>query len=91
MRYKIKSYSVSVATDSLSITFPVPTEVYSALNADSESGYLDATSKRTILEAIRLIADDTLGGYVLCSTGQKVQGNLQNRCLLLRNSLSNTV
>lgn len=71
MRYRIKNYEVSVATDELYISFRPPQDIFDALTTTSGSSSLDAKSKRRVLESIRLIANETRGGYIMCSTGSK--------------------
>lgn len=71
MRYRIKEYSVAIGATTAQFGIPVSKEVYDSLTISSGS-QLDAASVRKVTEAIRLIADETQGGYALCSTGQKL-------------------
>lgn len=72
MRYRVNSYTATVtqagtAPDTLTISFGISKSVYDSLPAASSTADL----KKAITESVRLIADETLGGYILCSTGQK--------------------
>ena len=51
--------------------FALPTEVLNQLEKEEGSNILTEASKRYIIESVRLIADETQGGYVLMSSGQK--------------------
>lgn len=57
-----------VISDGIHIAFPIPIYAYERLYNKSE----DAIT-REVIESIRLIADETAGGVVLCSTGLKAQ------------------
>lgn len=69
MRYRIPEYSAIVGETTVTISIPVSKDVYDSLTVSE--GVLDAASLNKVIEAIRLIADETRGGYILCSTGQK--------------------
>lgn len=71
MRYRIESYIIAKTSSVLQIGILVPAEVFSKLTTDEETGYLDAASQKYVTESVRLIADETQGGYVVMSTGQK--------------------
>ena len=72
MRYRIKEYYVDKGSEYMQITFFAPADFVDSLNLASGSSYeLDSASKTAVIEAIRLIANETRGGYVICSTGQK--------------------
>ena len=70
MRYRINKYSATIGTNDLTLNVYVSQSVYDMLTID-EQYYLDAASLRKLTEAVRLIADETQGGYVIMSTGQK--------------------
>lgn len=77
MRCRVDKYTANVTSTQLEIEFEVEQKVYDALPdttvvGESEPGI---TLKTAITEAIRLIADETQGGYVVCSTGQKLVVN----------------
>ena len=55
-----------VLSDGLSLAFVIPSEVHEALKQ-----LTDAKCVEVVKEAIRLIADETAGGVILCSTGLK--------------------
>lgn len=73
MRYRVKTYIVQVlsADGLIQVGIVIPPEVYNTLTVDTNTGYLDSASLKYVTESIRLIADETRGGYVLMSTGQK--------------------
>lgn len=71
MRYRIESYIIAKTNLALQIGVLVPADVFSKLTTDEETGYLDAASQKYVTESVRLIADETRGGYVVMSTGQK--------------------
>ena len=57
-----------VISDGFQVTLPIPIYAYERLYNKSES-----VITREVIESIRLIADETAGGVVLCSTGLKAQ------------------
>jgi len=71
MRYRIESYIIAKTNVALQIGVLVPAAVFSKLTTDEETGYLDAASQKYVTESVRLIADETQGGYAVMSTGQK--------------------
>lgn len=76
MRYRIKEYSASVSSTQLVLYIPVPESVMSDIETGT-GGILTTTSREYVIESIRLIADETNGGLILASTGQKgVFGNM---------------
>lgn len=68
MRYRVNTYEIGFGTmpDAILITFPVSEEVYSALSASMSNAL-----KREVTEAVRLIVNETRGGVIIMSTGQK--------------------
>lgn len=68
MRYRVNTYEIGFGTlpDAILITFPVSEEVYFALSATMTNAL-----KREVTEAVRLIANETRGGVIIMSTGQK--------------------
>ena len=72
MRYRLNSYSIGIFdSQNINIKFPIPDKVYYSLTTVSGSNVtLDTASTRRVVEAIRLIADETVS-YNLCMTGQK--------------------
>lgn len=58
----------AVIADGMSIAFAIPLRIYEKLHGKSES-----VITREVIESIRLIADETAGGVVLCSTGLKAK------------------
>ena len=76
MRYRIKEYSASVSSTQLVLYIPVPESVMEDIETGT-GGILTTTSREYVIESIRLIADETNGGLILASTGQKgVFGNM---------------
>ena len=76
MRYRIKEYSASVSSTQLVLYIPVPESVMADIETGT-GGILTTTSREYVIESIRLIADETNGGLILASTGQKgVFGNM---------------
>ena len=77
MRCRVDNYTATVTNTQLEIGFEVEQKVYDALPATTVTGESEPgiTLKTAITEAIRLIADETQGGYVVCSTGQKLVVN----------------
>ena len=76
MRYRIKEYSASVSSTQLVLYIPVPASVMEDIETGT-GGILTTTSREYVIESIRLIADETNGGLILASTGQKgVFGNM---------------
>ena len=73
MRYRIKEYSVlkHPVASLYNFVFALPVEVLNRLEKEEGSNILTEASKRYIIESVRLIADETQGGYVLMSSGQK--------------------
>ena len=74
MRYRIKDYLVSMpgGTDTVNIFINVSKEVYDSLETNSVGGWvLNEESFWKAVEAVRLIVDESRGGYVLCSSGNK--------------------
>ena len=67
MRYRIKDYSVVMPGGYIQISIPEPKGIFDGV----PSATMDDANKRKVMEAVRLIADETKGGYVLMSTGQK--------------------
>ena len=67
MRYRIKDYSVVMPGGYIQISIPEPKGIFDGV----PSATMDDANKRKVVEAVRLIADETRGGYVLMSTGQK--------------------
>jgi len=69
MRYRVKEYwfGTNKLRREVYCHITVSDKVYSALEQAEEDGDL----LRAVTEAVRLIADETQGGYVLMSTGQK--------------------
>lgn len=57
-----------VISDGFQVALPIPIYAYERLYNKSES-----VITREVIESIRLIADETAGGVVLCSTGLKAQ------------------
>ena len=70
MRYRVKEYTAWRSRTQIRLSFEVPQDVYDSLTTSS-TYELDAASTKYVIESCRLIADETQGGYVLCSTGQK--------------------
>ena len=68
MRYRVNTYEVTAASNPrrLAFAFPVSEEVYTSLPASGTQ------LTRAITEAVRLIANETRGGVILMSTGQKL-------------------
>ena len=72
MRYRIKDDYVDKGSEYMQITFFAPADFVDSLVLASGSSYeLSSASTAAVIEAIRLIANETRGGYVICSTGQK--------------------
>lgn len=73
MRYRIKEYKVTAhpVSRAIGLNFSVPAAVLDRLECEEGTTTLTDDSKRYITESIRLITDETKGGYVLMSTGQK--------------------
>lgn len=72
MRYRIKDYYVDKDSEYFQVTFTAPADFVDSLDLASGSEYeLNSASTQKVIEAIRLIADETRGGYIICSTGQK--------------------
>lgn len=72
MRYRIKEYYVEKTSEYLQVTFIAPAKFVSTLNTVVGSDVLlNDSSKSKVIEAIRLVTNETRGGYVICSTGQK--------------------
>lgn len=69
MRYRVKEYwfGSNKLRREVYCHITVSDKVYSTLVQAEEDGDL----LRTVTEAVRLIADETQGGYVIMSTGQK--------------------
>lgn len=74
MRYRVESPSLWVTSDEVEVKFRIPDPIYDLLETESGSPNLKAASRKKVLEAIRLVANETRGGHVLCATGQKVYG-----------------
>lgn len=68
MRYRVNTYEVTFASSPRRVVFafPVSEEVYTSLPASGTQ------LTRAITEAVRLIANETRGGVILMSTGQKL-------------------
>lgn len=68
MRYRVNTYEVTFANNPprVAFAFPVSEEVYTSLPASGTQ------LTRAITEAVRLIANETRGGVILMSTGQKL-------------------
>lgn len=72
MRYRIDTYEVQVSSDRIILFFNIPASIYSKIQEVIETGsVLPADALRYVTESVRLIADETRGGYVMMSTGQK--------------------
>lgn len=73
MRYRIKTYTAGITSDQLEfkVEFPIPEKVAELLESHKTETYgtVDAAAQKWLLESIRLIADETQGGYVLAGTG----------------------
>lgn len=73
MRNRVKNYSIFTlgSADEINIKFEVSSKVYHSLTTVSGSNIeLNTSSFNKVVEAIRLIADETRS-YNLCMTGQK--------------------
>ena len=68
MRTRFPDYSIDISNGSLRVMVVMPIALVSGLS----EGVQSAANQRKVQEAIRLIADETRGGYVVCSTGQKL-------------------
>lgn len=72
MRYRIETYEVQVSSDRILLYFEIPAPIYAKIQSLIESGsVLPAGALRYVTESVRLITDETRGGYVMMSTGQK--------------------
>lgn len=72
MRYRIETYEVQVSSDRILLFFNIPASIYSKIKEVIVTGsVLTADALRYVTESVRLIADDTQGGYAMMSTGQK--------------------
>ena len=73
MRYRIKEYEVGLnrLRRQVIIRFMPPAKVMESLETEEESITLTEGSRKYVIESIRVIADETQGGYILMSTGQK--------------------
>ena len=73
MRYRVKTYTAGITSDQLEfkVEFPIPEKVAELLESHKTETYgtVDAAAQKWLLESIRLIADETQGGYVLAGTG----------------------
>ena len=73
MRYRLKTYTAGITSDQLEfkVEFPIPEKVAELLESHKTETYgtVDAAAQKWLLESIRLIADETQGGYVLAGTG----------------------
>ena len=73
MRYRIKTYTAGITSDQLEfkVEFPIPEKVAELLESHKTETYgtVDAAAQKWLLESIRLIADETQGGYILAGTG----------------------
>jgi len=71
MRYRVKNYSAAIGVSTVFFNIPVSKDVYDSLTTDNTTQHLNAASLRKVIESVRLIADETRGGFVIMSTGQK--------------------
>lgn len=73
MRYRVKTYTAGITADQLEfkVEFPIPEKVAELLESHKTETYgtVDAAAQKWLLESIRLIADETQGGYILAGTG----------------------
>jgi hypothetical protein len=74
MRYRVEKPTLWVDSDEVRVNFIIPDSIYGLLETEHGSPNLKADSRKKVLEAIRLVANETRGGHVLCATGQKVYG-----------------
>ncbi len=86
MRYRIKEYILNKNQDAFEFGVRISKSVYDSLVVDENTGYLNAASLRNVVDSIRLIADETRGGYIVCSTGLK---NVVDRAYKFNNVVSN--
>ena len=75
MRYRVKTYTAFIPPeqDMITIAFPIPDKVAALLESHKTLPYgtLDATGQKMMTDALRVIADETQGGYILAATGAK--------------------
>jgi hypothetical protein len=73
MRYRIKEYVINLlrVDNIIQVGIVLPPAIFDSLTIDVDNDYLDNASKKFVTESVRLITDETRGGYVLMSTGQK--------------------
>jgi hypothetical protein len=72
MRYRIDTYEVQVSSDRILLFFNIPATIYSKIQGMIGTGsVLSADALRYVTESVRSIADETQGGYIMMSTGQK--------------------
>ena len=73
MRYRVKTYTAGITSDQseFKVEFPIPEKVAELLESHKTETYgtVDAAAQKWLLESIRLIADETQGGYILAGTG----------------------
>lgn len=73
MRYRVKEYVINLlrVDNIIQVGIAVPPAIFESLTIDVNNDHLDNASKKFVTESVRLITDETRGGYVLMSTGQK--------------------
>lgn len=73
MRYRVKEYVINLlrVDNIIQVGIVAPPAIFDSLTIDVNNDYLDNASKKFVTESVRLITDETRGGYVLMSTGQK--------------------
>lgn len=84
MRYRIDTYSVSMDNNAIFLTVSLPATLCQKLIDMGGSAILTGDVLKYVNDSVRVIADETRGGYIMMSTGQKqtlysaaIAGNLK--------------